>query len=147
MDKLTFTFTAISTSIKDGQVKFTLPDGWTPAVAPDRTAAGQVLDNPGELTINDGDGGFNRDRRPPLVSQRLLFLAGQTVTVAVPRIGDKDGKIDNYCLISPNMRRPKLSALSWCNLTQPKPISLRRLLATSGHREPAEEGTVQGRWK
>ena len=31
LDKLTFSFTAISTSIKDGQVRFTLPDGWTPS--------------------------------------------------------------------------------------------------------------------
>ena len=35
LDKIEFSFTAASTSIKDGQVRFKLPSGWTRAVVPD----------------------------------------------------------------------------------------------------------------
>ena len=86
LDKLTFTFTAISTSIKDGQVRFTLPDGWTPAVAPDRTAAGQVFDNAGELTISGG--GF--ERIATATEPQTSVSGGQTVTVAVPSLAKDD---------------------------------------------------------
>ena len=32
---LSFTFKAVDTSIKDGQVRFTIPSGWTPPKEPD----------------------------------------------------------------------------------------------------------------
>ena len=38
METIEFSFTAASTSIKDGQVRFTLPSGWTRAVVPDSAA-------------------------------------------------------------------------------------------------------------
>ncbi len=81
LDELTFTFTAEETSIKDGQVRFTLPDGWTPAVAPDR-AATQLFDNAGELTISGG--GFTRVASAG--NPATAVSAGQTVTVEVPEL-------------------------------------------------------------
>ena len=73
-----FSFEAVNTSIRDGQVRFTLPKGWTPAKAPS-TEATQKLDTLGELTISGG--GYVRiasgDKKKTSVS------VGRTITVGV----------------------------------------------------------------
>ena len=85
LDKLTFSFKAISTSIKDGQVRFTLPSGWTRAVAPD-SAKDQVLDNAGELTISGG--GY--ERIGTATKKKTSVSAGRTVTVGVSELAIND---------------------------------------------------------
>ena len=85
LETLKFSFEAVSTSIKDGQVRFTLPNGWTRAVAPD-SAKDQVLDNAGELTISGG--GY--ERIGTATKAKTSVSAGQTVTVGVPELAIGD---------------------------------------------------------
>ena len=85
VDTIVFTFEAVRTAIKDGQVRFTLPSGWTAMKAPSVDA---VVDTLGELSIGAG-GGFllkaagGKPKTPLSVSSR-------TVTVGVPALGVGD---------------------------------------------------------
>ena len=142
MDTIVFTFKAVSTAIKGGQVRFTLPRGWTAMKAP---SADAVLDTVGELSIEavvvlQIKKTADKPKTPLSVSN-----GGRTLTVGVPELA-----IGGVVTITINKKlsrqRPKLSAKLRCNLTQPKLTSLRRLPATSGHRALVVEDTMQGRW-
>ena len=131
LDKLMFSFEAISTSIKDGQVRFTLPDDWTPAVAPDR-AKDQVLDNAGELTISDG--GFLRVASGDK-SATSVTIRGQTVTVGVPSLA-----IGSSIKITLNQSKHKTTEIISPVVVQStateenKPVKIQGLFWTSGTR-------------
>ena len=76
-----FTFQAIDTSIKDGQVRFTLPSGWTRAVAPHEDDTDGAL---GRLSISGGGFVAKTDSTKGLKKTRVTV--GGTVTVGVPEL-------------------------------------------------------------
>ena len=79
LPKIVFTFKAIDTSIKDGQVRFTLPNGWTRAAVPSEDG---TLDALGELSISGGDFQIKKTDDKP----KTRVSVGQTVTVGVPEL-------------------------------------------------------------
>ena len=82
VSSIAFNFEAKTTSIKDGQVRFTIPRNWTRPVKPlkDNTVKAH-----GQLMV--ADGGTTDDNRVGNVS-----ISGQTVTVKVPELA-KDKSI------------------------------------------------------
>ena len=79
MDTLKFTFTAVNTAIKGGQVKFTLPNGWTPMVAPSTDGK---LDKLGELKVSGGGFQIKGTKKTPL----SISNGGKTLTLGVPML-------------------------------------------------------------
>ena len=76
VDLLTFKFKAKTTSIKGGQVRFTLPSNWTKAVKPLKDNA---IKEQGQLVVTGG--GTTEANRVDNVS-----ISGQRVTVKVPEL-------------------------------------------------------------
>ena len=84
-DTIVFTFEAVRTAIKDGQVRFTLPRGWTPMKAP---SADGKLDTVGELKI-EGDSGFalKADSAKGIKKTPIsVSNGGRTLTLGVPEL-------------------------------------------------------------
>ena len=88
LDTVVFTFEADSTAIKDGQVRFTLPMGWTPMKAPpadgEITAAGQLKIEGGDFQIKAT---ATKPKTPISISN-----GGRTLTLGVPNL-DIDGTV------------------------------------------------------
>ena len=85
VDTIVFTFEAVRTAIKDGQVRFTLPSGWTDMKAP--STDGTVLDVLGELSISGGGFLLKAAGGKP---KTPFSVSSQTVTVGVPKLGVGD---------------------------------------------------------
>ena len=77
----------MDTSIKDGQVQFTLPDGWTP---PKKPSDDGKLTEVGELSISGGGFVLKADAAKGLKKTRIS-VSGQKVTVGVPMLAKDDG--------------------------------------------------------
>ena len=102
LDSITFSFKAVSTSIKDGQVRFTLPEGWTP---PKKPSDDGKLTEVGELSISGGGFVLKADAAKGL-KKTPISVSGQMVTVGVPMLpkddGDPDTKADDPVTIKIN---------------------------------------------
>ena len=82
---IVFTFEAVSTAIKGGQVRFTLPSGWTPMKLP--PADGKIT-AVGQLKI-EGDSGFQikADRDKGIKKTPIsVSNGGRTLTLGVPEL-------------------------------------------------------------
>ena len=91
-----FTFEAVSTAIKGGQVQFTLPDGWTPMKAP--PADNKTITAVGQLTITGG-GGFQikADRAKGIKKTSVTFTnGGRTLFLEVPELAIDDDRRHDY---------------------------------------------------
>ena len=84
--ELTFAFKAVDTSIRDGQVRFTVPSGWTPPKKPDADL--EKVAKLGELAVTGG--GIDKDNITSKVS-----VNGRIVTVKVPML-NPDPTADNH---------------------------------------------------
>ena len=85
VNTIVFTFEAVSTAIKGGQVRFTLPKGWTPMKLP--PADGKIT-AVGQLKI-EGDSGFQikADRDKGIKKTPIsVSNGGRTLTLGVPEL-------------------------------------------------------------
>ena len=88
LGSITFSFRAVDTSIKDGQVQFTLPDGWTP---PKKPSDDGKLTEVGELSITGGGFVFLKADIAKGLKKTRISVSGQKVTVGVPMLAKDDG--------------------------------------------------------
>ena len=81
---IVFTFEAVSTAIKGGQVRFTLPMGWTAMKAP--SADGKIT-AVGELKIEGGGFQIKADRDKGIKKTPIsVSNGGRTLTLGVPEL-------------------------------------------------------------
>ena len=84
LDTIEFTFSAISTAIKGGQVRFTLPSGWTPMKPPSTTGADKIL---GEVSIANGGFALKASGSTP---KTPITISSRTAIIGVPNLGVGD---------------------------------------------------------
>ena len=86
---LVFSFEAVSTAIKGGQVRFTLPSGWTPMKAP---SADEKVDTIGELAISGGDFQIKATATKPK-TPISVSNGGRTLTLGIPQLDTTDAPV------------------------------------------------------
>ena len=83
LDSIVFSFEAVSTAIKDGQVKFTLPTGWTDMKPPSTTGADKIL---GEVSIGGASGFALKADSTKDIKKTPITISSRTATVGVPNL-------------------------------------------------------------
>ena len=108
---LTFAFKAKDTSIRDGQVRFTIPDGWTAPKKPDATL--DKVSGLGELAIG-GDAGIDKDNitskvsvNGRIVTVRVPMLdVGESVSITLQNFKNETTEIVSNVTVQPNATEP-----------------------------------------